>query len=72
MKDIAGNIIDMTEDDSLVFPPIMPVQNESNIPREFHTVSGDHLLSFKNYLLYCKYRVHPEYLITYVDESYVV
>ena len=33
VKVIAGNIIDMTEDDSLVLPSIIPGQDESNIPR---------------------------------------
>ena len=47
VKVIAGNIIDMTEDDILVLPPIMPGQDESNIPRKFHTVYCDHLLSTK-------------------------
>ena len=62
----------MAEDDSLVLPPIMPGKDESKIPRRFDAVSGDHFLGYKNYMLYCNERVYPEYLITYVDENYVL
>ena len=57
VKVIAGNLIDMAEEDSLVLPPIMPGQDESKIPRRFDTVSGDHFLGYKNYMLYCNERV---------------
>ena len=36
---IAGNIIDMTEYDSIVLPPIMPGQDKSKIPPRFNRVS---------------------------------
>ena len=51
---IAGNIIDLQKDNSLVLPLMMQKLDDSTNPRRIYTLSGIHITCYKIYMLYTK------------------
>ena len=62
---LAGNIVELEEDDTLVMPPVLPQNSASRVARRYDTVTGIHQTNYRVYVLYTNERVYPKYLITY-------
>ena len=62
---LAGNVIQLEEDDTLVVPPFLPERRTGEIPRRYDTITGIHISGYQVYVVYTNERTLPEYLITY-------
>ena len=63
---LAGNVIQLEEDDTLVVPPFLTDRKTGEIPLRYDTITGTHISGYQVYVVYTNERTLPEYLITYI------